>query len=78
MQFECTYTDTFGGELNYSWVRRALIEAPDDASTSLLMRRAKRALGLSGARCRVEAYADTIIAKVIGTATAIVIESEDK
>ena len=48
MQFQAELTDTFGGEANYSWVKRVTFEAPNDAKTSLLVRRAKRALGLMG------------------------------
>lgn len=29
MAYEVELTDTFGGDANYSWVRRAVIEAPD-------------------------------------------------
>jgi hypothetical protein len=48
--FSVEYTDTFGGEANYSWVRREQIEAPENATRALIIRRAKVALGLSGTR----------------------------
>lgn len=54
------YTDTFGGEANYCWVRRATVRAPDDASQAAIMRRAKAAVGLTGVRGRVTNYGDTI------------------
>lgn len=44
------YTDTFGGEANYSWVRRASFTMPEGASLLAVMRRAKLEMGLSGAR----------------------------
>ena len=47
------YTDTFGGEANYSWVRRATVEIPDNASKSQVSRLIKRELGISGLRGRV-------------------------
>lgn len=47
MKYDVEYTDTFGGEANYSWVRRATFEAPDTASQLMLVRRAKKALGLT-------------------------------
>lgn len=47
MQYNVEYTDTFGGEANYSWVKRVTIEAPDTASQLMLVRRAKKALGLT-------------------------------
>ena len=56
--FTAEYTDTFGGEANYSWVRRATI--PVAGSRRALMRRAKAALGLSGVRGRVSEYGEMI------------------
>ena len=60
------FTDTFAGEANYSWVRRAEIVMPDlthygydgaygyakaaKAYHRELMRKAKAAMGLAGAR----------------------------
>lgn len=46
-KYSIEMTDTFGGEANYCWVRRAIIDAPSDASSRLLTRRAKKALGIS-------------------------------
>ena len=57
--YDVELTDTFSGEANYSWVERATIKAPLDAADSLLVRRAKRALGLSG-RHVTESYGDSI------------------
>ena len=42
------YTDTFGGEANYSWVRRG--ELQPDLKNKTALRRAKAAVGLSGVR----------------------------
>ena len=50
MEYDVEYTDTFGGEANYCWVQRATISVPENASRSLVMRRAKAAVGLSGLR----------------------------
>ncbi len=67
------YTDTFGGEANYSWVKRATITAPEWAAFKdwdgngrrepkayqrTVMRRAKAALGLSGVRGRTLSIGD--------------------
>jgi len=60
MTFEVELTDTFGGDANYSWVRRAKFEAPANASNALLMRRAKRIVGLTNHRGRVDDYGDTL------------------
>lgn len=46
-KYSVEMTDTFGGEANYCWVERALIEAPCDASARILIRRAKKALNIS-------------------------------
>jgi hypothetical protein len=45
-------TDTFGGEANYSWVRRDQLALPQDASRRQIVTAAKAALGLTGCRCR--------------------------
>ena len=61
MKFKIEYTDTFGGDANYSWVRRATIEAPAEISDTALMRRAKKALELSGVRGRRESWGETLV-----------------
>lgn len=55
MPYLVEYTDTFGGEANYCWVRRATIgdSAKPYASRERLrdlLRRARKEVGLSGAR----------------------------
>ena len=60
MAWQCEYTDTFGGEANYSWVRRAIIPAGKEHETQAsLMRRAKRALNLTGVRGRTQRQSGT-------------------
>lgn len=73
MTFEAEYTDTFSGEANYSWVRRATFEAPDSASDALLMRRAKRELGLSGVRGKRESLGDSLALRPYGSCTILFI-----
>jgi hypothetical protein len=53
-------TDTFSGEANYSWIRTACIDAPCDASSRTLIRRAKKALGISAPHRTPEDYGDMI------------------
>src|SRR5580765_6801213 len=55
MIYEVEYTDTFAGQANYGWVRRAEIEAPEwqpDQDPIVyqreIMRRAKAAVGITG------------------------------
>lgn len=52
------HTDTFGGDANYSWVRRW--HTSRDLSDLALVRLAKRLCGLSGHRCRVDNMGDCI------------------
>ncbi len=53
-------TDTFGGEANYSWARRAKVPAPEYDTVQpkgyqrTIMRRAKAAVGLTGMAGRTE------------------------
>lgn len=69
------YTDTFGGEANYSWVRRHVVTMPElthygyDGGTNYakanrtyqreLMKRAKAAVGLTGVRGVTSHHGDT-------------------
>ena len=43
-------TDTFGGQANYSWVRRGKLRVPDGISDLALVRRIKSVTGYSGIR----------------------------
>lgn len=46
-------TDTFGGEANYCWVKRAkLTDLPDNCSNRELLRRIRKEFGLQGVRLR--------------------------
>ena len=67
------YTDTFGGEANYAWVKRGEIEVPWDISDLALVRRVKKELGLESVRCKRETWGDTIVLKPVGTCTIIFI-----
>jgi hypothetical protein len=57
--YHCELTDTFGGEANYSWVRRETIEVPDNATDRQIITKAKAALGLTGTRCRTYSMGDS-------------------
>ena len=57
-RYSCDLTDTFGGEANYAWVRRASITVPAGASDRAIVRRAKAALGMTGDRCRSYCHGD--------------------
>jgi hypothetical protein len=75
LRFRAELTDTFGGEANYSWVRRAEIEAPADISDLALVRRAKAALGLSGVRCERSNHGDMLELRPYGSCTVMFISA---
>ena len=66
MVLKTELTDTFGGEANYSWVQRDVVELPEDASTRIIMRRAKGAALLAGVRGRWEDYGDQLTFRPYG------------
>ena len=72
MQFNIEMTDTFGGEANYSWVKRATIDAPENTKTSTLIRRAKAALNIGG-RHRTSDYGDAIRLDLSGSCVCVFI-----
>ena len=73
MKYYYEMTDTFGGEANYSWVRRGEVELPEGASNLMLVRRVKKALGLEGVRCKRLDYGDQIALYPVGSCTVIFI-----
>lgn len=74
--YDVELTDTFGGEANYSWVRRSVITMPElthygyDGGTNYakanrvynreLMRKAKADMGLTCVRGRTYDHGDTL------------------
>lgn len=72
MAYRVEVTDTFGGEANYSWVRRYTVPTPDveyrsPAYNRTLVRRAKKAAGWTGLRCAVYSNGDHIEIRPIGS-----------
>ena len=61
-------TDTFGGESNYSWVRRGVVDTREgeDFSDLAAIRRVKKEIGWNGLRCKVDNYGDTIALYPVG------------
>jgi hypothetical protein len=66
-------TDTFGGEANYSWVKRGEIFTLPSASERSLVRAVKKALGLEGIRCKRETWGEQIVLRPVGTCTIVFI-----
>ena len=86
-------TDTFGGEANYCWVRRASVTMPElthygyDGSQGYakanrvfnreLMRKAKAEMGLTGARGVTSHYGDSIEFRPYGACVVMFITWAD-
>ena len=66
IQYEIT--DTFGGEANYSWVKRGTIETKpgEDYSDLAAVRRVKKAAGWENLRCKREHCGDMIVLHPVG------------
>lgn len=87
MNHAIEYTDTFGGEANYAWVKRVVIAMPElthygyDGGTNYakaskvynreLMRRAKAAIGLTGVRGVRSDHGDMIEFRPYGSCTVL-------
>jgi len=63
------YTDTLGGEANYSWLRSAEFEVPAGASQRMVVTAGKAALGLTGVRCETVDCGDWFQLRPIGSCT---------
>lgn len=61
-------TDTFGGEANYSWVKRGKIQGKpgEDYSDLAAVRRVKKVAGWENVRCKKENYGDMIVLRPVG------------
>lgn len=86
-RYQIEYTDTFGGEANYSWVRRSVIRMPElthygyDGGTNYskanrtynreLMKAAKAEMGLTGVRGRTFHHGDMSEFRPYGMCTVL-------
>lgn len=66
MKVKVEVTDTFGGEANYSWVKRKELDLMDTLSKYSIVRRVKREIGWSGQRCLTVDYGDSIELRPFG------------
>ena len=57
--YDLELTDTFAGEANYSWVKRATLVYTFEPSDRTIVTDAKRALGLTGIKCTRDDWPDT-------------------
>jgi len=69
LQWDLELTDTFGGQANYSWVRRETLQLPAGASRLRIIRAAKAALGLTGTPCRTFDHGDSYELRPYGSCT---------
>jgi hypothetical protein len=76
-EIEIEVTDTFGGEANYSWVRREKIRIQSNATRAQITRAVKRATGYSGVPCRSEYFGDCGALYPRGACIAIFWEIKD-
>ena len=92
-KYNVEYTDTFAGESNYSWVRRAVVSMPElthygyDGGTNYtrankvykreLMKKAKAAMGITGLRGVSHDYGEMIKFRPYGQATVMFITWSD-
>jgi hypothetical protein len=70
------YTDTYGGEANYSWVRSYSFNIGDKSPLGII-RTAKKLIGINGVKCKVHDYGDTIEVRPQGSNTVAFITFQD-
>jgi hypothetical protein len=71
MKIEIELTDTFGGEANYSWVRRYTLATPENISQRALVRRIKKAAGITGVRCVTDDHGGMIAIRPVGACVVL-------
>lgn len=63
------YTDTFGGEANYCWVKRWFINM--ELTNRTIIKLAKKLCNLTGIKCRITDMGDCIEIRPIGVCQVI-------
>jgi hypothetical protein len=71
--WSATFTDTFAGQANYSWVRRAEFTTDGGASRREVVTKAKRALGLTGVACKTEEHGEGFQLRPVNSLTVVFI-----
>ena len=66
------FTDTFGGDANYSWVRRDTLKTKSTITRPALVRRAKSKMGITGAH-RLEILGEMLAIYPRGECTVLFI-----
>lgn len=90
--YDIEYADTFGGEANYSWVKRATITVPEwdkfsdwdgngrrepKGYQAYVMREAKKAVGLTGVRGVTTDFGDRYEFRPYGMCTVLFVTFRD-
>ena len=65
------YTDTYAGKANYGWVCCAMLDIPEGLTDRAIMRRAKKAVGISGLRGRTYTSGDSAEFRPYGMCTVL-------
>jgi len=60
MNIKIELTDLFGGEANYSWVKRETLDLPESTKDREIVKAAKAAMDYTGYRTITENYGDMI------------------
>lgn len=67
------YTDTFGGEANYTWVKRGEFQEGHSTPDALIVKKVKALVGLTGVTCKRIHHGDMIELRPYGSATVLFI-----
>ena len=76
MKYTIEYTDTFGGEANYSRVKRESFEVEGAVFDNIMVRKLKRMINLSGVNCKREDLGEMIKLTPYGSNTVAFITWE--
>lgn len=71
--FLVEYTDTFGGDANYSWCERETVSLSDCATDRQIVLACKEAVGLSGVKCDRQEWGEGIMLRPRGSCTVVFI-----
>lgn len=71
-------TDTFCGEANYSWVRRATFEIGEFATKRQIVFAGKKAIGLTGVKCETSDMGDEFWIRPRNSCTICFITFDDQ
>jgi hypothetical protein len=69
-----TVTDTYGGEANFAWVKRKVINLADNATDLQIVRLAKKTLGWNGLRCNTWNQCDGFTLNPLGLNMVMFVE----